>query len=211
LPPAFVAANLWVAPSACVDLLCRFGFITVLFVRPKITEWGLRLFGRSVHPELFEVCGTRKIEREQYTLQVSLTTSGHWWSLRLPQGILTEVCASRHQLLPQGDSLLSQKIEADHHVNCSERPGWSWQSHVQCEIAGPSLFLAIRQQFDHQPEFEGLAHRFETSGRFAIGGVSYVNIQAFRRHLQIRAFHTFPDSFTVIKTNSTIHLQDDRS
>lgn len=178
----------------------------MLFVRPKITEWGLRLFGRSVHPELFDACGTRVLVRERYTIEVSLTTSGHWWTLRLPDAVMTEVCSAKHQLLPKQDCLFTQNIESDHHSSWNAPQRWNWKSHFQCEIARPSLFLAIRQQFDHQPEFEGLAHRFETSGRFAIGGVSYINIQSFQKHLQIRAFHTFPDSCAVIKTNSTVNL-----
>ena len=49
----------------------------VLSVRPRIAELVFQLYGRSLHPELFEVHRSRQIERGGYTATVQITNAGH--------------------------------------------------------------------------------------------------------------------------------------
>ncbi len=178
----------------------------MLFVRPKICELALRVFGRSVHPELFEFCASRRMEREQYVLTAHITTAGHVLSFRHGNTQLTEVCAGIHQELPQQQCLLSQHIQHNHHRDCSVGPDVRWQSTFQYEPVEPLLFQAIEEHVAPLQHCEGLIHRFQSSGRMAIGAVSYVSIQSFRRHALVRVFHTFPDAGTVIKSQTRFSL-----
>ena len=42
----------------------------MLSVRPKVAELSFQLFGRALHPELFEVHKSRTIERAEYTARL---------------------------------------------------------------------------------------------------------------------------------------------
>ena len=44
----------------------------MLSARPKVTDLVFQLYGRVLHPELFEIHATRSIERGGYSASVSI-------------------------------------------------------------------------------------------------------------------------------------------
>jgi hypothetical protein len=81
-----------------------------------------------------------------------------------------------------------------------------WESQCQIENVDPRIFLTIQQQLDKQQDFEGLVHRFASNGRIPMGGVSYIHVQAFQLHVLIKAFHTFPDTCSVVKCETKFSI-----
>lgn len=181
---------------------------TVLSVRPKITDLNFHLFARSVHPELFEVCAHRNLKRENYTLDLNITTDGHAISFCHDNLVLTEVSAGAHHPLPSSHVLISNSIEGRRDESTTFDDAIAYQSRVELECVPPKTFVAIKQQLDHKLEYEGLIHRFHSNGRIAFGAISYINVQAFRRHVKVRTFHTFPDTCAVIKSDTCFSLVD---
>ena len=51
-----------------------------------------------------------------------------------------------------------------------------------------------------------MLQRFEPSGRFETGALSYVNIDSRDKSLCVQAFHTFPDDSAVLKIQSWYRL-----
>ena len=51
-----------------------------------------------------------------------------------------------------------------------------------------------------------MLHRFDASGRMALGALSYINIESRSRKLLIQAFHTFPDDYAIVKSQSIFQL-----
>ena len=49
----------------------------MLSVRPKVAELSFQLFGRALHPELFEVHKSRVVERGEFVARLDITTAGH--------------------------------------------------------------------------------------------------------------------------------------
>ena len=174
----------------------------MLSVRPKITELNFNLFARSVHPELFEVCASRTYVREQYELDLRITTDGHLICFRHDDLILAEISASSHHPLPAQCKLISHAIEKSNENQTNYKDIVRYQSTVRLEDVNPKMFVAIQQQLGEKMECEGLVHRFQSNGRIAVGAVSYINVQSFRNHVLVRSFHTFPDTCTVLKSES---------
>jgi hypothetical protein len=48
-----------------------------------------------------------------------------------------------------------------------------------------------------------LLHVFQSSGRIAYGGVSFLHVEERESQLLIQAFHTFPDDHTILKSVSS--------
>ena len=46
-------------------------------VRPKIAELAFQVYGRTLHPELYEVLQTRTVERNGFQAKVDITSAGH--------------------------------------------------------------------------------------------------------------------------------------
>ena len=152
----------------------------MLSVRPKITDLNFHLFARNVHPELFEVCARRVIEREKYQLTLNITTDGHLISFRHKDMVLTEVSAAANHPLPNKLILLSHPVEGICKDLATFRDTIGFTSEVQLESVAPKTFVTIQQQLDGKIECEGLVHRFHSNGRLSFGAVSYINVQAFR-------------------------------
>ena len=72
----------------------------MLTVRPKVAELTFQLYGRPLHPELFQVFETCTIERGKYTAKIDITSAGHVVTWRYGGMTLTEVAASAHHPLP---------------------------------------------------------------------------------------------------------------
>ena len=47
---------------------------------------------------------------------------------------------------------------------------------------------------------------FDSSGRMALGALSYINFEARNRSLLVQAFHTFPDDYAIVKSQSLFQL-----
>lgn len=179
----------------------------MLTVRPKIADLNFVLFGRSIHPELFNSCATRTISRENYSLDLTITGDGHLFVFRHNGLVLAEVSAGSLHPLPERRQLIKHAIKGPQVDEIMFRDQINYSCQFQRESVSPKLVLAIQQQLSDQSDAEGLIHRFQSSGRMAFGAVSYINIQAFRYHVNLRSFHTFPDSCSIIKSESTFRIK----
>jgi hypothetical protein len=89
-------------------------------------------------------------------------------------------------------------------VEC--RGGVQYQVDFQLETLDPEIFWTFQQELSHDGEREGMLHRFGSSGRLALGAISYINIETRSRSFLVQAFHTFPDDYAIVKTQSLIEL-----
>lgn len=172
----------------------------MLTVRPKITELQLQLFARAVHPELFEVCASRTIERDAYRLNLDITTDGHAIRFQTPgqNVLLTEVAAGIHHPLPTQQVLWNQVIDGTVRGKVQVTPGVRYQTQTRLEIVNPKLFVSVQQQLSNRMECQGLVHHFGSNGRLKFGAVSYIHVQSFQQHVLVRAMHTFPETSSIV-------------
>src|SRR5437016_6518362 len=84
------------------------------FLRPRVSELVFQLYGRPLHPELFDILAVRKVQREDYELTVCITRTGHVISWENPDVYLAEVTAAADQELPEGRRLLSHRVRGEH-------------------------------------------------------------------------------------------------
>lgn len=178
----------------------------MLFARPKITDLKFNLLARTVHPELFEACVSREYERENYRLKLNITSAGHLITFENGGNVLTEVSASAHQPLPKTSMILSHAVDAPREEATVYRDAIDYRCKYQLDGVNPKTFVTIQQQLDSQVQCEGLVHRFKANGRIAFGAISYINVQSFCNYVKIRTFHTFPDTYAVMKSESRFAL-----
>ena len=76
----------------------------------------------------------------------------------------------------------------------------------QLEQVQPDVFWNYQNELFQDCETDGLLYRFESSGRMALGAISYINIETRIRSLRIQAFHTFPDDHAIVKSQSVFEL-----
>mgnify|MGYP003326567884 CR=1 FL=1 len=178
----------------------------MLSVRPKVNELVFQLYGRALHPELFEIFATRSIERGGYQASVSVTAAGHLITWRKDGLTLSEVAASAAQPLPQKRRLLSHRLTGERSDRMECRGGIAYQTCFQLESVAPEVFWTFQQELCAEGIKHGIFHRFESGGRLSLGAISWINIETRARSLLVQAFHTFPDDLAIVKSQSLFEV-----
>ena len=178
----------------------------MLSVRPKVTELIFRLFGRSLHPELFEIYQTRTIDRAGYQATVHITSAGHvvQWCY---QGItLTEVAAAAHNPLPHRRRLIAHRLKDRHSDRLQCRGGVTYEVDFSLEPANNRKVTSYQKELTLQATRQGMLQQFDTSSRLGMGAISYIHMESRDKTFQVQAFHTFPDDCAVVKIQSWFRL-----
>ena len=178
----------------------------MLSVRPKVAELVFRLYGRSLHPELFEIHESRTVQRGDYEAVVQITSAGHLVTWKYDGVTLTEVATAAHHPLPQKRRLMSYRLKGDRtdHLEC--RGKIRYEMSFSLEPANPARFLAYQKELTLQSTRQGLLHQFDASGRLDTGAMSYINVDSRDKLFRVQAFHTFPDDCAVLKIQSSFQL-----
>ena len=178
----------------------------MLSVRPKVAELVFQLYGRALHPELFEIYSSHTVKRGDYEATLAITSAGHVVTWRYQGLTLTEVAASAQHPLPQKRRLLSYRLKGERTDRMELRGGCNYEVSFQLEPVDPEVFWTFQQELALDGVRQGLVHRFESSGRMALGAISYINAETRNRSLLVQAFHTFPDDYAIVKSQSLFEI-----
>lgn len=178
----------------------------MLSARPKIAELVFQLYGRNLHPELFDVFQSQTVSRGDYEATIQITSTGHLVNWRHQGIVLTEVATAATQPLPQKRRLMSHRLKGDDsdHLEC--RGGIVYEVSYCLEPANQQRFRAYQKELTLQATRRGLLHQFETNGRIDSGAISYINVDCRDKLFRVQAFHTFPDDYAVLKIQSAYKL-----
>ena len=182
------------------------GTEVVLTVRPRVTELVFQLYGRSLHPELFEVCNSLTVQRGEYTARIEITSSGHVITWRYAGLTLTEVSTSAQHPLPERRRLMSHLLRGQHSDRVECRACVRYQTSFQLEHVSPETLWNYHRCLRVDTLRNGLFHQFHGGGRMSLGAISYINVEPRNRTLRVHAFHTFPDECAIVQTQSTFQL-----
>ncbi|MBY0513507.1 MAG: DUF2617 family protein [Gemmataceae bacterium] len=174
------------------------------FVRPRVAELVFRLFDRPLHPELFDVLAVRRVDRDGYKLTVRITPAGHLLTWHRGPTQLTETTATAAQDLPTCGRRLGHRFQGGWRGKCEVAPGLRYQVSSQVEVLPPEQFLHVHEELRADGERKGLLFHFRPHNRLAVSPLGVVVVEALPRCLAVSAFHTFPDEYAVVKTQSLI-------
>jgi hypothetical protein len=156
-----------------------------------------------LHPELFDILAVRRIQREDYDLTIRITRTGHVISWGNRHVHLTEVAAS-DQPLPEHRRLLHYRLRGEHSDIVRAGHGISYQTSFQVEVLPPEIFFHVHDEILADGGKRGLLHNFQPHHRLSLAPLGFVTVEARPGCLFLSAFHTFPDKYTVVKTQSLI-------
>ena len=178
----------------------------MLTARPKVAELTFKLYSRPLHPELFVVHKSRRVERGGYQAKIDITSSGHVVTWNYQGLTLTEVAAAAQHPLPTHRRLLSHSFRGERSERIECRGGVVYQVSFQLEPVDPEIFWAFQDELTREGERQGLLHLFNSNGRMALGAISYINVETRNRSMLVQAFHTFPDDHAIVKSQSLFQL-----
>ncbi len=173
-------------------------------VRPAVADLVFQVYGRPLHPELFEVRAYRQIRQSDFELTVRITQTGHVISWENPDVFLTEVTAAAEQELPLKRRLLHHRLRSEHCDSLTCAHGVHYQTSFQVEVLPPELFAHVHDEILCDGSKRGLLHHFHSGNRLALAPLGFVTAEFRPGCLFLSSFHTFPGEYTVVKTQSLI-------
>ena len=178
----------------------------MLSVRPKVAELVFQVYGRSLHPELFQVNSSRTVKRGDYEATISITNTGHIVAWRYQGITLTEVATASNHPLPKKRCLISTKLKGAGNDKIDVRGGVRYSVDYSLGPVEPAIFWTFQQELAYEEDRQGMLHRFGASGRIALGALSYINVESRNRSLRVQVFHTFPDDYAIVKSESLFEI-----
>ena len=178
--------------------------MSVDILRPRVSQLVFQLYGRPLHPELFDILATRKIQREDWEMTVRITRTGHVISWENRDVLLTEVATAVDQPLPEKRRLLSHRLRGEHNATVDCAHGIRYQTCFQVEVLPPGIFLHVHDEILADGSKRGLLHNFRPNHRLSVSPLGFIAVEARPGCLFLSTFHTFPEENTVVKSQSLI-------
>ena len=172
--------------------------------RPRVDDLVFGVYGRPMHPELFEILAARKVRREDYEVCVWITRTGHVISWENRDVHLTEIAAAGDQTLPQRRRLAHWPLRGERSdaLACAHRV--SYQTSFLVEILPSEIYPHVHDEILCDGTKRGLLHNFQPHNRLALAPLSLITVEARPGCLFLSTFHTFPDERAVVKTQTLI-------
>jgi Protein of unknown function DUF2617 len=186
-----------------MDDLFGLAIMALPILRPSVEEMVFQLYGRPLHPELFDILAARRLRVGEAMLNLWLTRTGHAISWQNRRSHLTEVVAA-DQPLPECGRLLTHKLRGERCDMLGNLTEVNYQVSFQLEMLAPEQFLSVHQEILADGGKHGLLHTFAPNHRWALTPVGLINVESRDGCLFFSTFHTFPDDRAVVKTQSLI-------
>ena len=119
----------------------------MLSVRPKVAELAFHAFSRSLHPELYTIHKSRKIERANYEARIDITNCGHVITWNAGGATVCEVATSAHQPLPTKRLGKGPTEGLLHTFDASLRMGLGALSYINVETRQSSMLVQAIHTF----------------------------------------------------------------
>ena len=176
----------------------------VHLTRPRVSDLVFQVYGRPLHPELFDILALRKVQRDNYDLTIWITRTGHVITWHHQGHCLSEVTAEVEQPLPRSRRLFSYRVRGEHSDGLSCAPGITYQTSFQVEVLPPEIFAHVHEEILTDGLRRGLLYNFQPNNRLSLAPLGLVSAEARPGCLILTSFHTFPEEYSVVKTQSLI-------
>jgi len=166
----------------------------------------LHVYGRSVHPELFRVFAETEVGQDAFLAAIRICDAGHTIDFRYDGHTITELTASRDQLLPQKKRFLEKSVQGCRDESMQFEGGLQYSLSYQLERLDPTVFVNFHEELLSDCRRAAVAYRFPAESRLSPEPLSLLRTQVDGHSLLVHAYHTFPESCAVLKTQSLFEL-----
>jgi len=175
----------------------------VSFGRARVADLAFQVFGKAIHPEWFTIRSHRRIRQAQWEADIRIIEGGHFLQFRFENLHLSEVLSGPETSLPDLGLLFHSPIRNERTITL--RPGLrlEYQTCHEVERVDPEVFAHLTEEMTLDARSgEKLFHQFRSGNRLSPAPLSHLYIDARVRGLSIQTFHTFPDEWAIVRTQS---------
>jgi hypothetical protein len=157
-----------------------------VLLRPTVAELQFHVYDRALHPEFVDSLLHREFTRDGRKLTLDVTRSGH---------IVTW-------------DLFAHRIGGERSEKHQPAAGIHYQTCFQVERMPAELFFHLHDELRRDGEKNGVLHVLQPLDRLGLSPLTYIDLQARSGSFLVHAYHTYPDEYAVVKTQTLIEFGD---
>ncbi len=182
--------------------------MAVQSVHPSAFELAFRLYDRAIHPELFDLRATRRVEGNGWLAVVSVCAGGHVIELRTRSGVATELAIPATLMTPDRGLTAGHKLGASRDWTVSLTGGVRAHFSAHVDAVDAVAFRNVEQELILDARRSVISHQFSGAGRLQAGPLSVIRHEPLVSGVMFHAFHTFPGNSAILRTQSLYELPD---
>ena len=172
--------------------------MTVGYARPDVADMVLRVFERSVHPELFASVSETRIKVDSDVATLRLGRYGHLLEYRTQHSTLTEIATSKFAPLPSQLCMIDRRL-IGYRTHTVEGKGVRYHCSYQLESAPADIYLTLHRELEADARSSTLAVALPGSSISSPDCLSLLKCDLLPAGFVVHAFHTFPDNGAVLR------------
>ncbi|WP_428389856.1 hypothetical protein [Mucisphaera sp.] len=166
----------------------------------------LMVYGRPLHPELFNLEARRMDRHGEYEIETWLIPGGHIVRFQIPGQSLTEIVVDRGDHLPESGLVHALPCLGEKDYEMEQQGRLVYVTTVQSENLTDNLYNATLKEMDGFAEETGsVAHRWTDAQ--GVGCLSIVDSQKYRNEYHIQSYHLLGASGVVLRTQSIFEIK----
>lgn len=182
--------------------------MTTDLVRPDVADMVLRVFERSVHPELIETLRAIRIQVGRYEATLRLSRHGHSLEFRGRNYTVTEVATSRHNPLPVNHCMVDRRL-IGYRTHMVDGHGVRYHCSYQLEAVPAEIYLQIHREMEMDARKSTLAIALPGSSTASPLCLSFLRSDLLPEGLVVHSYHTFPDNGAILRIQTLFEILPD--
>lgn len=179
-----------------------------VLLRPTVAELQFHVYDRALHPEFVDSLLHREFTRDGRKLSLDITRSGHIVTWDLGTTKITEVLADQGCEFPELHQLFAHRIGGERSEKHQPATGINYQTCFQVERMPAELFFHLHDELRRDGEKNGVLHVLQPLDRLGLSPLTYIDLQARSGSFLVHAYHTYPEEYAVVKTQTLIEFGD---
>jgi hypothetical protein len=174
----------------------------VEYHQPDASQLAFRLYDRVLHPELFDRFAEALLTAGEFSTVLRICDGGHVLQFRHGNEVLTEVLGPTDQDLPTRGRCFGFRVRGNRDATHQLPAAIRYQCSTQVEQLAPDVFQDVNEELRKDARKAFLSYEFPGGHRLSPSPLSILQGEVGSRSLLLHAFHTFPESNAVLRTQS---------
>jgi hypothetical protein len=176
--------------------------MNVRFARPAVDQLTWQLYGRGLHPELFDVSSQVSLDRPHYLIDARICEAGHVIEIRQSESVITEICAEARPEWPKRGRSIHTPLRGARDIIARPYEMIEVRASAHVEVLEPEVFERVSAEFRQDRRRASLSVVFGSRNRLRPEPISLLFIECSPRAVNVHAFHTFPEEYAIVRTQS---------
>jgi hypothetical protein len=172
----------------------------------RVDDLHFFLYHRPLHPELFRIQQVKHVEQRRYRAELWVVGLSHVVTVQFGNQCLCELISDSSDLLPKAGLVTSFRFRGERDHSQSFDDGVRYILSTQVERMSSNLFPSSYRDLARYGKNRGMFETFEDWEYDGLAPFTFMDFDAREREFHVHSFHAFPESQTLLKTQSIFEL-----